>query len=69
MATDRSTSLPRLPRPQAAGASSTLERLREALRGLQHGEVTVVVQDGVVVQLQRTDRVRVPRFEESEPAP
>ena len=69
MASDRPNSLPRLPRPQSEGAAGTMERLREALRGLQHGEVTVVVQDGVVVQLRRTDRVRMPRFEGSEPAP
>lgn len=53
-------SVPRLPR-QHAESGGTLERVREALRGLQHGEVTVVVQDGVVVQLKRTDRVRLPR--------
>lgn len=53
--------LPRLPRRQTDAGSGTLERVREALRGLQHGEVTVVVQDGVVVQLRRTDRIRLPR--------
>jgi hypothetical protein len=32
--------------------------IREALVGLQFGEVTVVLQDGVVVQLERTERRR-----------
>lgn len=36
-----------------------LERVQEALRGLQYGEVTVTVQDGVAVQVERTDRVRL----------
>ena len=38
-----------------------LRRIREALNGLDHGRVTVVVQDGRVVQLERTDKVRLPR--------
>lgn len=59
--------LPRLPRAQAETGGHTLDRVREALRGLQHGEVTVVVQDGVVVQLRRTDRVRLPRPDCSTP--
>jgi hypothetical protein len=36
-------------------------QLEQALRGLQYGEVTIVVQDGVVVQLERTERKRPPR--------
>ncbi len=67
----RLNSLPRLPRQHAENGSSTIDRVREALRGLEHGEVTVVVQDGVVVQLRRTDRVRLPRTEgvEAQPQP
>ena len=38
-----------------------LDRIQEALRGLRFGEVTVIVQDGVVVQVERTDKVRLPR--------
>ena len=29
--------------------------------GLRYGEVTVVVQDGVVVQVERTEKVRIAR--------
>ena len=36
-----------------------LRKIQEALRGLKFGEVTVVVQDGVVVQVERTERIRV----------
>jgi hypothetical protein len=36
-------------------------QIDEALRGLQFGQVTVVVQDGVVVQVERTERRRFQR--------
>ena len=36
-----------------------LERIRAALRGLRFGSVTAVVQDGIVVQVERTERVRL----------
>jgi hypothetical protein len=38
-----------------------LARIREALDGLRFGEVVVKVQDGVVVQVDRTERVRLER--------
>jgi hypothetical protein len=37
----------------------TLEHIREALRGLDFGEVSIVVQDGVVIQIERTQRKRL----------
>jgi hypothetical protein len=52
---------PRLSRPDRGHAHRVLERVREALHGLQYGEVTVIVQDGVIVQVERTDRMRLPR--------
>lgn len=36
-----------------------IDRIKEALSGLQFGTVTVVVQDGVVVQVERTEKFRV----------
>ena len=36
-------------------------QIEESLRGLQFGQVTVVVQDGVVVQVERTERRRFQR--------
>lgn len=33
--------------------------IREALQGLQFGQVTVIVQDGLVVQVDRTEKRRV----------
>jgi len=38
-----------------------LERIRDALRGLRFGTVTVIVQDGVIVQVDRTERLRLLR--------
>ena len=39
-----------------------LQRIAEALRGLKFGQVTVTVQDGVVVQIERLERTRLPRL-------
>jgi len=35
-----------------------LRYIEEALRGLQFGTLTIIVQDGVVVQVERTERHR-----------
>ena len=40
-------------------AGHALAKVRDALNGLRYGEVTVVVQDGVVVQVERTEKVRI----------
>lgn len=36
-----------------------LDRISTALRGLRYGTVTAVVQDGVVVQVDRTEKFRI----------
>lgn len=36
-----------------------LDRIQTALRGLKYGTVTAVVQDGVVVQVDRTEKFRI----------
>jgi hypothetical protein len=51
------------PPPWSNESSEVLSRVREALSGLRYGQVTVIVQDGVVVQVERTDRVRLSRPE------
>lgn len=38
-----------------------LVRIQTALRGLRFGTVTAVVQDGVVVQVERTEKIRLER--------
>jgi len=42
-------------------ARDALERIDAALRGLRYGTVTAVVQDGVVVQVERTEKFRLER--------
>ena len=44
--------------PRNRGA---LRYVEEALRGLRYGTLTIVVQDGVIVQVERTERHRFPR--------
>ena len=36
-----------------------LDRIQMALRGLRYGTVTAVVQDGIVVQVDRTEKIRI----------
>jgi hypothetical protein len=38
---------------------SSLEQIGGALRGLKFGSVNVIVQDGLVVQIDRTEKVRL----------
>lgn len=45
--------------PTTEDERDDLKKIREALAGLRFGEVKVVVQDGVVVQVERIERVRV----------
>ena len=40
---------------------AAIEHIRRALVGLQFGEVSVIVQDGVVVQAERIERKRFRR--------
>jgi len=48
---------------QEQGRDSALGRIESALRGLEFGTVTAVVQNGVVVQVERTEKVRLQRAE------
>jgi hypothetical protein len=47
----------------ASPTSSDLElhAVRDALRGLRFGTVTIIVQDGVIVQIDRTEKRRIRR--------
>jgi hypothetical protein len=53
--------------PAAASAETprdnraALRYVEEALRGLRYGTLTIIVQDGVVVQVERTERHRFQR--------
>ena len=41
--------------------AEAVERMREALRGLRYGTVTAVVHDGEIVQVERTEKLRLRR--------
>jgi hypothetical protein len=50
-----------LPQSEDRTSRWALPHIEEALRGLQFGQVCVTVQDGVVVQIERTERRRYQR--------
>jgi hypothetical protein len=45
--------------PQHDALDTAIEHIRAALRGLQFGMVTIIVQDGVVIQIERTEKTRL----------
>jgi hypothetical protein len=47
--------------PAPASADVTLRRIGDALQGLRYGSVLAIVQDGVVVQIERTEKTRFGR--------
>jgi hypothetical protein len=47
----------------ALGRQQELQHIRDALQGLRFGAVHVIVQDGVVVQIERTEKHRLRRHE------
>jgi hypothetical protein len=46
---------------QESVRDGAIDRIQSALRGLEFGTVTAVVQNGVVVQVERTEKVRLQR--------
>lgn len=40
-------------------ADETLTQIRESLRGLRFGSVNIIVQDGVIIQIDRTEKRRL----------
>lgn len=44
---------------EGAPEARAWEHIREALRGLRYGIVSIIVQDGVVVQIERTEKRRL----------
>jgi hypothetical protein len=49
------------PAPQDTNLRWTWQHIENALRDLQFGSITLLVQDGVVVQVERTERKRYQR--------
>ena len=42
-----------------SAADDTLAQIRESLRGLRFGSVNIIVQDGVIIQIDRTEKRRL----------
>jgi hypothetical protein len=49
---------------QPATADDAVDAVRDALRGLRFGEIVISVHDGNVVQVVRSEKVRLPRRRE-----
>ena len=47
--------------PVPAAADAALQRIGDALHGLRYGSVLAIVQDGFVVQIERTEKTRFVR--------
>jgi hypothetical protein len=43
----------------SAATEEAIEQIRESLRGLQFGSVNIIVQDGVIIQIDRTEKKRL----------
>jgi hypothetical protein len=44
---------------RASAADEALNQIRDSLRGLRFGSVNIIVQDGVVIQIDRTEKRRL----------
>lgn len=58
-ASDQPPKPPAASTDHSAASDLTLRRIGDALRGLRYGSVLVVVQDGMVVQIERTEKTRL----------
>jgi hypothetical protein len=63
MPEESSTESPPATTPDPRQLEPVLEHIRRALAGLQFGQISVIVQDGVVVQVERVERKRFRRGE------
>ena len=46
-------------RERGNAVEETLDQIRDSLRGLRFGSVNIIVQDGVVIQIDRTEKRRL----------
>ncbi|MCC7086609.1 MAG: YezD family protein [Pirellulales bacterium] len=58
--TEPITNSGRVPAPErGSDADEALAQIRESLRGLKFGSVNIIVQDGVIIQIDRTEKRRL----------
>jgi hypothetical protein len=46
-------------RERVNAVDEALDEIRESLRGLRFGSVNIIVQDGVIIQIDRTEKHRL----------
>lgn len=46
-------------RPELNAETIDVDAIREALHGMRFGQVTIIVQDGVIIQIDRMERRRL----------
>ena len=46
-------------RPNPVGTNIDLEPIRTAIKGIRFGEVRIVIQDGMVIQIDRMEKQRI----------
>src|SRR4051812_32549197 len=44
---------------QHATADDVINQIRDSLRGLRFGSLNIIVQDGVIIQIERTEKRRI----------
>jgi hypothetical protein len=47
------------PAEPANTADDVINQIRDSLRGLRFGSVNIIVQDGVIIQIDRTEKRRI----------
>ncbi len=52
------------PKPSESSTDHEFQPIRDALRGLRFGTVHIIIQDGLVVQIDRTEKRRLRGSEE-----
>ncbi len=53
-------------RPRQSGQSEVERMLIQMLSGMEHGKITMVLQDGMVIQLNREESVKLSPFRANE---
>jgi hypothetical protein len=46
-------------RPAGPADDAEFERIRAAIRGIRFGEVRIILQDGIVIQIDRLEKQRI----------
>lgn len=61
MSENKSLQPPRAERPAAAARTSALplDQIEAAIRSIQYGIVQIIIQDGHIIQIEKTEKIRL----------